>query len=74
MISKAPLFLIYLLYIFQAGIQSSAVDMWASGCVLGELLLHKPLLPGHSEINQLNRCVSFSKRINSSHGKITKTF
>jgi len=43
--------------LLQAGIQSSAVDMWASGCVLGELLLHKPLLPGHSEINQLNRII-----------------
>lgn len=25
----------------------------AAGCVLGELLLHKPLLPGRSEIHQL---------------------
>ena len=26
----------------------------ACGCVLGELLLHKPLLQGSSEVNQLN--------------------
>jgi len=41
----------------KAGIQTSAVDMWAAGCILGELLLHKPLLPGNSEINQLNRII-----------------
>ena len=30
-----------------------SVDMWSSGCILGELLAHKPLLPGKSEIGQL---------------------
>lgn len=34
--------------------QTTAVDMWAGGCILGELLLHKPLLPGKSEIEQIN--------------------
>ena len=33
--------------------QTTAIDMWSSGCILGELLAHKPLLPGKSEINQL---------------------
>ncbi|OQV24752.1 Cyclin-dependent kinase 10 [Hypsibius exemplaris] len=33
--------------------QTTAVDMWSLGCVFGELLLHKPLLPGKSEIDQL---------------------
>ncbi len=33
--------------------QSTAVDMWSAGCILGELLAHKPLLPGRSEINQI---------------------
>ena len=28
--------------------------MWSAGCILGELLGHKPLLPGKSEINQLD--------------------
>ncbi|KAJ0056730.1 hypothetical protein NL108_013124 [Boleophthalmus pectinirostris] len=28
--------------------QSTALDMWAVGCILAELLLHKPLLPGAS--------------------------
>jgi len=26
---------------------TSAIDMWAVGCVMGELLLCKPLLPGN---------------------------
>lgn len=28
--------------------------MWAVGCILGELLIHRPLLPGTSEINQID--------------------
>lgn len=38
----------------QTKTQTMAVDMWAAGCILGELLLHKPLLPGKSEIDQIN--------------------
>ncbi|XP_065057555.1 cyclin-dependent kinase 10-like [Rhopilema esculentum] len=34
-------------------IQTPAIDMWAVGCIFGELLSHKPLLPGKSELNQL---------------------
>lgn len=30
-----------------------AVDMWSVGCILGELLLHRPLLPGSNETQQL---------------------
>lgn len=37
--------------------QTSAIDMWAVGCILGELLSHKPLLPGTSEISQIDRIV-----------------
>ncbi|XP_019534682.2 cyclin-dependent kinase 10, partial [Aedes albopictus] len=33
--------------------QTTAVDMWATGCILGELLAHKPLMPGVSEISQI---------------------
>ncbi|XP_020800658.1 cyclin-dependent kinase 10 [Drosophila serrata] len=36
---------------------TTAVDMWAFGCILGELLLGKPLLPGNSEIGQLNMII-----------------
>ncbi|XP_055686872.1 cyclin-dependent kinase 10 [Lutzomyia longipalpis] len=38
-------------------IQSTAVDIWAVGCILGELLGHKPLLPGTTEIGQLELIV-----------------
>ena len=34
--------------------QTTAIDMWSAGCILGELLAHQPLLPGRSEINQLD--------------------
>lgn len=37
--------------------QTTAIDMWAVGCILGELLAHKPLLPGTSEISQIDRIV-----------------
>lgn len=33
--------------------QSTSIDMWASGCVMGELILHKPLMPGNSELDQV---------------------
>jgi cyclin-dependent kinase 10 len=39
--------------LLQSKTQTTAIDMWATGCILGELLLHKPLLPGKSEIHQL---------------------
>ncbi|GJQ10430.1 hypothetical protein GpartN1_g4488.t1 [Galdieria partita] len=32
---------------------STSVDMWAAGCLFGELLLGKPLFPGRDELDQL---------------------
>lgn len=37
--------------------QTTSIDMWAVGCILGELLSHKPLLPGTSEISQIDLIV-----------------
>ncbi|XP_064414289.1 cyclin-dependent kinase 10 [Latimeria chalumnae] len=37
--------------------QTTAIDMWAVGCILAELLAHKPLLPGASEIQQIDLIV-----------------
>ncbi|NWV64647.1 CDK10 kinase, partial [Malurus elegans] len=37
--------------------QSTSIDMWAAGCILAELLAHKPLLPGTSEIHQIDLIV-----------------
>lgn len=31
----------------------SAVDMWSAGCILAELLLGRPLMPGRSEEKQI---------------------
>jgi len=39
--------------LLNAKTQTTAIDMWSAGCILGELLAHKPLLPGKSEINQI---------------------
>ncbi|XP_022224354.2 cyclin-dependent kinase 10 [Drosophila obscura] len=36
---------------------TTAVDMWSFGCILGELLLGKPMLPGSSEIAQLDMII-----------------
>ena len=33
----------------------SAVDMWSVGCILAELLLGRPLMPGKSEPDQLDK-------------------
>lgn len=32
-----------------------AIDIWSVGCIMGELLTRKPLLPGRSEIEQLQK-------------------
>lgn len=37
--------------------QKPGLDMWAVGCIFGELLLHRPLLPGRSEIQQIDLIV-----------------
>ncbi|KAJ1509750.1 Cyclin-dependent kinase 10 [Coelomomyces lativittatus] len=31
-----------------------AIDCWSIGCIFGELLILKPLLPGHTEMEQLS--------------------
>jgi len=38
------------------------VDMWSSGCILGELLLGKPIFPGSSTMNQLDRIMELTGR------------
>jgi cyclin-dependent kinase 7 len=41
--------------LFGARHYSVGVDMWAVGCILAELLLRVPFLPGESDLDQLNR-------------------
>ncbi|KAI8070722.1 kinase-like domain-containing protein [Gongronella butleri] len=32
---------------------TTAVDLWSAGCIMGELLCHKPMMPGNTEQAQL---------------------
>lgn len=41
--------------LFGARMYTTAVDMWAVGCILAELLLRVPFLPGESDLDQLTR-------------------
>ena len=34
---------------------STPIDMWSVGCIFAEILTRKPLFPGKSEIDELNR-------------------
>ncbi|KAG0167852.1 Cyclin-dependent kinase 10 [Apophysomyces sp. BC1034] len=36
---------------------TTAVDLWSAGCIMGELLQHRPLLPGNTEQAQLDLVV-----------------
>lgn len=37
---------------------TKGIDMWSLGCILGEMLLEKPLFPGSSTINQVERIMT----------------
>jgi len=39
---------------------SVGVDVWAIGCILGEMLLGKPIFPGTSTMNQLERILELT--------------
>lgn len=41
--------------ILTSGSYGPAVDVWAVGCMLYELLMNRPLFPGKQEIDQINR-------------------
>ncbi|GAA5797619.1 kinase-like domain-containing protein [Helicostylum pulchrum] len=36
---------------------TTAIDLWSAGCIMGELMQHKPLLPGNTEQAQLDLIV-----------------
>jgi mitogen-activated protein kinase 15 len=38
------------------------VDMWSVGCILGEMLMGKPIFPGNSTMNQLDRILEVTGR------------
>eukprot|EP01126_Amoeba_proteus_P013305 TRINITY_DN1562_c0_g2_i11.p1 TRINITY_DN1562_c0_g2~~TRINITY_DN1562_c0_g2_i11.p1 ORF type:complete len:340 (-),score=60.18 TRINITY_DN1562_c0_g2_i11:144-1163(-) len=41
---------------------TKGVDIWSVGCILGELISGKPLFPGTSTMNQLDRIIEVSGR------------
>ena len=41
---------------------SKAVDMWSMGCIVGELVNGKPIFPGTSTLNQLDRILELTGR------------
>ena len=44
---------------------SKAVDMWSLGCILGELLAKRPIFPGTSTLNQIERVIELTGRPNA---------
>jgi len=45
---------------------TKAVDMWSLGCIMGELLSGKPIFPGSSTMNQLDRIIEVTGKPSSS--------
>ena len=41
---------------------TKGVDMWSVGCILGEMLSGKPLFPGQSTMNQLDKIIQVTGR------------
>ncbi|GBF98219.1 cell-cycle-assocaited kinase [Raphidocelis subcapitata] len=41
---------------------TTGVDMWSSGCILGEMLNGRPVFPGSSTMNQLDRIMEATGR------------
>lgn len=41
--------------LFGARIYATGIDIWAVGCILAELLLRVPFLPGESDLDQLSK-------------------
>lgn len=37
---------------------TKGIDMWSLGCIFGEMLVTKPLFPGSSTVNQVEKILS----------------
>lgn len=49
--------------LYGARLYGTGVDMWAVGCILAELLLRIPFLPGESDLDQLTKIFQVRKPI-----------
>ena len=43
-----------------APIYDAKVDVWAFGCIIAEMYVQKPIFPGSSTLNQLQRILEFT--------------
>lgn len=46
--------------LFGSSSYGTGIDMWAAGCILAELVSGRPLFPGASTMDQLERVISFT--------------
>uniref|UniRef100_A0A7S1U658 Mitogen-activated protein kinase n=1 Tax=Phaeomonas parva TaxID=124430 RepID=A0A7S1U658_9STRA len=47
-----------------ATIYTKAVDMWSVGCILGEMITERPIFPGSSTMNQVEKILEVTGRPN----------
>lgn len=52
---------------------TKGIDMWSLGCILGEMLAEKPIFPGTSTVNQVEKIMA-TIPIPSYEGKIIASF
>ena len=39
---------------------SKKTDVWSVGCIIAELLMNKPIFPGDSTLNQMEKIAEFT--------------
>ncbi|KAM3343518.1 putative serine/threonine-protein kinase [Capsicum galapagoense] len=50
----------------------TAVDLWSTGCILGELYVAKPIMPGRTEVEQLHKIFKLCGSPTEDYWKKTK--